>query len=95
MPDVPSDSLAEDLMIRIVSFSCSLRIVYTTSKTRLFTDKPSRLSRGSWCECATSSQSKAFESPKTVAASSNGTPCFSKLAIALAISQWNTFSYIH
>ena len=34
-------------MMRIVSFSCSLRIVYTTINTRLFTDKPMRLNRGS------------------------------------------------
>ena len=52
---------------------------------------PIRLALGSRSEWAGSSHSKPSASAKTVAASSNGTPCFWKLRIAFWGSQENTY----
>src|SRR5579862_2703738 len=79
------------LMILMVSVSFfSLRLVYTTSRTLPTTDSPSRLRRSSYSECRMSIQSSPSGSAKIVAASSNETPCFSWLRIALAVSHENT-----
>jgi hypothetical protein len=61
------------LMMQIVSVSFfNLRNAYTIKRTRPPRENPRRFHRCSAATCSRSSQSRASESPKTVAASSTG-----------------------
>jgi hypothetical protein len=59
--------------------------------TRPSADRPRRRNRASALECCRSAPSRAWESRKTVTASSNFTPCFTALASAFRGSHSNTY----
>ena len=64
-------------------------------RTRRDADRPSRSRRASPSECWRSGPSRPLGSAKTVATSSNETPCLARFLVAFRGSHSNTIEYIH